>query len=449
MVSLGGCALGPDYKEPPAAQLNIPAAWQGAPVTLAADLSRWWEQLNDPALTALIQEGLTSNLDLKLAQSRLRQSLSQRRIAAAGELPSASASGSASSGGAGGSTQDSYRAGVTASWELDLFGANARTTEAAAADAQATEASGYATQVAMVAEIATTYYELRNAQNRLDVARRNLASQDETLQLITLRNRAGLTDALTLAQARTQRAQTAANIPVLETSLANSRNALAVLLGKAPGTVLPAARAALPKVPGQIAIGIPADTLRQRPDVKAAERTLAAATARIGVAEAALYPSLSLSGSIGLEALSLADIFTGPLTRSIVGSLAQSIFDGGRLREQLNIQTEAQEQAFLTYQKTVLTALQEIENALVDYANTRARKAQLEIAVRNAQQADILAAQQYSAGTIDYQSRLETQRSRLSTEDSYTSAQIDEVTALITLYRVMGGGWQAGDLKHD
>lgn len=442
LLSLGGCSLGLDYKEPALTELNIPAQWQSASATQAPDLARWWEQLNDPTLNTYISEALANNLDLKIAHSRLKQAMAQRQIAYVGQLPTASASTSASSGGSNGNSSDSYRGSLSTSWELDLFGQNARTSEAAQADLEATEANTYNTRLALVAEVARTYYELRNAENRLDVAKRNLASQSETLQFIEWRNRAGLIDALTLSQARTQRAQTAANLPALETTLANSRFALAVLLGKAPGSIAINTTASLPKLPEQIVIGIPADTLRQRPDVKAAERTLAAETARTGATEADLLPAFTLSGSLGLDALSLADILNGAtITRSIVGSLAQTIFDGGARRQRLNIQTEAQEQAFLTYQSTVLTALQEVESALVTYANNRSRTTQLEIAARNARQADTLAGQQYNAGAIDYQSRLETQRTRLSAEDSYASAQIDEITALIALYKAMGGGW--------
>ncbi len=445
LLSLSACALGPDYKEPTAEMLNIPATWQGATATQAPNLARWWEQLNDPALSPLISEALANNLDLKIAQSRLKQAMAQREIAYAGQLPTASTSASATSGGSSGNTSDSYRGSLSTSWELDIFGGNARASEAAQADLEATQANTYGTRVALAAEVATTYYNIRNAQNRLDVAQRNLASQTETLQFIDWRSRAGLIDGLTLAQARTQRAQTAANIPALETTLANAKFTLAVLLGKAPGTLGPEIDepTPLPKLPDQIAIGIPAETLRQRPDINAAERILAAETARVGVSEADLLPSFTLSGSLGLDALALADVLSGAsIARSVVGSLAQTIFDGGARRQRLNIQNEAQEQAFLTYQATVLNALQEVESALVTLANNRARKTQLEIAARSARQADILAGQQYNAGAIDYQSRLETQRSRLSAEDSYASAQIDEITALIALYKAMGGGWQ-------
>jgi NodT family efflux transporter outer membrane factor (OMF) lipoprotein len=294
--------------------------------------------------------------------------------------------------------------------------------------------------------VALNYVELRAYQARLEIAQSNLASQSETLELTVWRAQAGLSSSLDVEQARTNKEQTRAQIPGLESGLAQAEHRLAILLGQAPGTLHDklAKVAPIPAAPENIAIGIPADTLRQRPDVRVAERKLAAETARIGEVTAALYPGFQLSGSIGWETLNFGALGSGDsLTRSLLGSVAATLFDGGRIRQRIEIQNAVQEQALVNYEKTVLSALEEAENALVSHANSRIREQALREAADAAHNAVLMAHQRYSSGIIDFQKVLDTERTLLTVQDSLKTTQAESVSALIRLYKALGGGWQA------
>ena len=454
-LGLAGCVtVGPDYV-PPAT--DLPGGWTrldpaAQPVTRAdatGDLSQWWQNLNDPLLSGLIAEAQQASPDLRSAQAKLRQARASRSVAAAGRYPSVTASGRASRSRSSeetgsGDARNFFSAGFDASWELDVFGGVRRGVEAAEADLASTTASLDHTRVSLASEVALNYVDVRALQTRLGIARANLASQSETLQLTDWRAQAGLVSSQDVEQARSNREQTRAQIPALETSLAAAEHTLDVLLGKSPGTLHArlAATGELPTLPAQIAVGIPADTLRQRPDVRAAERKLAAETARVGVAEAARYPSFTLSGSIGLEALTLGALGSSDAaTSSLLAGITDPIFNAGRLRAQVEIQDAVREQAQVAYEQAVLTALQDVENALVALARNRERVDALANAAESARNAALMAQQRYSAGLVDFQSVLDTQRSVLSSEDSLASARADGVLALIRLYKALGGGW--------
>lgn len=451
-LALSGCAsVGPDYVQP---DLKAPSQWQAGSDAAHADparLAQWWRQFDDPLLTELIASALKNNLDLRLAQARLRESRLRGELAVAGLSPSVDASASAarSQGSAEtgtGMARNTFSVGFDARWEADIFGGQRRAIEAAQADAQGREASLQDTQVSLAAEVARNYLDLRSAQLRLKIARENLASQSETLQLTAWREQAGLTSTLEVEQARASVEQTRAQIPVLETGLSGAEYRLAVLLGETPGTLHAqlATHQAVPAAPAPLAVTIPADTLRQRPDVRAAERALAAATARIGQAEAARYPSLTLSGSIGLDALAV-DALTGgnALSRSVAAGLVGPIFDGGRLRKQVEIQTAVRDQTAISLEQTVLGALEEVENALVALAKGRERQAALLEATRAARAAATLAHQRYASGIIDFQTVLTTERTALTLEDSLAQARASTTQALIQLYKALGGGWSS------
>jgi NodT family efflux transporter outer membrane factor (OMF) lipoprotein len=285
---------------------------------------------------------------------------------------------------------------------------------------------------------------VRAQQSLLAISRSNLESQSETLQLTDWRSQAGLVSIQDVEQARSNREQTRAQIPSIQTSLAAAEYSLDILLGRAPGSLRErlSATAALPEVPARIAVGIPADTLRQRPDVRAAERTLAAETARVGVAEAARYPNFTLTGSIGLEALTLGSLGSADAVRSSLGAgVTAPIFDAGRLRALVDVQDAVREQALVGYEQTVLGALQEVENALVGFSRNRERGEALENAVESARIAALLARERYSAGLIDFQSVLTSERTVLILEESLARNRADGVLALIRLYKALGGGW--------
>jgi outer membrane protein, multidrug efflux system len=454
----GSCAVGPNYRKPDA---DLPARWAATASTAtsqaSADISRWWRALGDSTLSALIEEALTSSPDVRLPQARLRQARAQQTASGAAHYPSLSAGASASRSGVTGSlggTPSTPVAGTTAvggtqlqagfdvSWEVDVFGRTRRRVEAATADRQATEEALNGAHVSLAAEVARNYYELRALQGRLEIARRNLASQAETLELAGFRAQAGLVSTQDVDQARANQQQTRGQIPTLETQIAQTEHRLDVLLGSAPGTLHArlAGGGSLPAVPSSIAVTIPADTLRQRPDVRSAERTLAAETARVGVATAALYPSFSLSGSIGLDALT-----TGVVggVYSLLGGITAPLFNGGKLRAQREAQDAVREQALIAYQKIILGALEEVENALVALAQNRERVDALTNAVTAARSAAQLARQRYTAGLTDFQSVLDTDRTVLSLEDSLASSRGDGVLSLVGLYKALGGGWSA------
>ena len=451
---LAGCAaVGPDYAAPEPA---TPATWRGAAAARVAvaptapeDLASWWRRLDDPTLTGLIEQAMQGSLDLRAAQARLREARARRALAGANRFPTvaASATASVSKGSAetgGGATRDLYNAGFDASWEPDVFGGLRRGVEAAQADLEASEASLRDGQVSLAAEVALNYVELRAFQARLDIARANAASQTETLQLTQWRAQAGLTTALDVEQARANLEQTRAQIPTLETSRAEAEHRLEILLGQQPGTLADSLSgpAGIPAIPARVTVGIPADTLRQRPDVRAAERKLAAETARIGVAEAERYPNFNLSGSLGLEALSVGALASGDaVARTLLGGVAAPIFDAGRIRRQVEIQTAVQEQALVSYEATVLNALAEVENALVTLTNTQKRRENLQSAAQAARLAAQLARHRYTAGITDFQTVLDTERTVLTLEDDLKSSEAEGVSALIQFYKALGGGW--------
>jgi outer membrane protein, multidrug efflux system len=450
LALLGGCAVGVGYQAP---RRELPAAWAGAasaPVTQAAAIDpAWWRGFDDPLLSRLVQQALAANTDVRIAQARLRAARAASAVAGAALAPTIGAYGSASrSNTSGQPATTEYGLGFDASWEIDVFGGLRRGAAAAQADEQQASATLASTQVSLAAEVARNYVELRSYQVRLVITRANLASQSETVQLTEWRAQAGLVSAIDVEQARTNREQTQAQVPVLETALAQSRHALALLLDQPPSALdreLAASDApAVPQASDDVALGIPAELLRRRPDIVAAERALAAATERVGQAEAARYPSFTLSGTLGLQGLALNALTgTGALGSLLLGSMSAPIFDAGKLRQQVEIQSAAQEVALASYEATLLGALRDVENALAALANSRVREVALGRAVTAARNAAQLARHRYSSGLADFQTVLDTERSVRTIEDSVASAEADSVIALIQLYKALGGGWSA------
>lgn len=451
-LALNACALspiaGPDYRPP---DIAVPSAWtrSAAPAQDSAhppvDLATWWQQLNDPLLDQLVTQALATAPDLRDARARLRQSRASRTLAEAGLWPGIGLSAGRTRSQSGAMTQTLYNAGFDANWEIDVFGGVRRGIEAATADTQAVEATLNDTQVSLIAEVVLAYIDLRSNQNRIAIARDNLASQDETLEIAGWRAQAGLVSQLDVEQARSTREQTRAAIPALESGQAAAEHRLAVLAGQMPGALHPRLTEVrpLPAAPAQLASAIPAETLRQRPDVRAAERTLAAETARIGVQAAARYPDLTLTGTFGWQAFSLGSLGTAAsVTRSMAGTLAATLFDGGRIGSRIVAQEAVREQALVAYEKTVLTALEDVENALAAYAAGRERATARRAAVEAARRAAQLARQLYRSGLTDFQKVLDTERTRLSTEDALATAQADILTAVVQLYKALGGGWK-------
>ena len=456
LLALAGCASAPP-PQAEAARIDVPMAWSASegdaslPTSAnAPSLARWWARFSDPQLTALEAQALQANTTVTGAQAALRQARALRDVAAAALRPSlgvsASAQHSSSGVGAGRSTANNFQAGLDASWELDIFGAHRDALNASEASARASAASLGDVQVSIASELALAYITLRAGQARLLIAQENLANQQDTLQITQWRQQAGLVTALEADQARASAEQTRALLPALQTGIAQTRHALAVLTGQPPANLAASLAPVMPvpQASDDLVLAIPAETLRQRPDVRAAELQVTAALARVAQADAARAPSFRLSGTLGWSALTLGALTDGAsVVSSLLAGVSLPLFDGGAASAQLRAQQAAADQARVVYLATVLAALREVEDALVALRGDRLRLTSLHNAADAATRAAGLARQRYSSGLVDFQTVLETQRTQLSTQDSVASASADVSSDHVRLYKALGGGWQA------
>jgi NodT family efflux transporter outer membrane factor (OMF) lipoprotein len=458
---LGGCAVGPAYRAPPLAALGVPAAYGvTSRSTEAVDLAVWWRQFNDPLLTDLIGRATTANLDIAVSRTRLVQAREALIQAKASLAPSLSGSAGVTQNAAyapvtttvtdgfaiptgGNSSSTQLSLGLDAAWQVDVFGGLRRGLEAAKANRDAAVFSLAGVRTAVAGEVATNYIDVRLAQARLAIARDTLKNQDDNLQIARWRVQAGLSSSTDAEQARAQRAQTAATIPLLETSFGSAVNRLGVLTGQAPSALRQTMEKVgpIPRGPAAVAVGIPADTLRQRPDVRAAERTLASAAAQIGIAQAQLYPALSITGSLAATASRLGGIGDAG-TGSLFAGLTQTIFDAGRLRSEVRSARAGADGALATYKQTVLEGLEDVENAIQSLNSAESRQVSLTEAQEASNNAAILARAQYRVGLTDFQTLLQSEQTLLSARDSLVSAEADQALALVQLYLALGGGWQ-------
>ena len=453
-LALAACA---SLQQPTSqSRVETPAGWSvaAAPASSAAPepLTRWWDRFGDPALSTQVVRALQDSTDVEAAAARLRQARAQRDLAAAGAAATASAGASAQgSRSEGRATGEQYRIGLDASWEPDLWGGTAASVQAATAAAQGSAATLAATRLAVAAETALNLLQWRGQQARLAIARRNLASQLQTLQIVQWRAEAGLVTQLDVEQARSAVAQTRAQIPALQTAAGQSLNALAVLTGRAPGSLQAeladaadaayAAEATQPEAPSDLAAAMPADVLRQRPDVHAAERQLVAAAARVDAADANRLPRLSLGGSIGLTALSLGALGPGAGVASLAASVQLPLLDGGRVQAQVRAQEAARDEAAAQHRAVVLGALQDVEDALLALRGTREQLAAQRQAADASRAAATLAEQRYASGLVDFQNVLQSQRTRLAADDAVAATQTALNLQHVRLYKAVGGGW--------
>lgn len=464
---LSACAVGPDYRGP---QTVTPDEWHALPETGVRPsspddptLASWWTALNDPILDQLIERAIKENKNVKQAVARVTESRARRAASGfAPLLPTVDASAGASrtesdsrtSGTDGlGDDFDSsfsssgdtvYTGGLDARWEIDLFGGNRRTLEAMTAQLQASEADLRDVLVTLLGDVALGYVNVRTQQSRLSFAERNLEAQRSSFENVNFRAEAGLASTLELERAKTNYEQQRAQLPVLQSNLNQAMNRLAVLTGQPPGSLaeLLEERRAVPSAPLDIAAGVPLDALRRRPDIRSAERRLAAQTAQVGVATAAMYPSLSLSGSISLQSLTGSDLISdGRQTDRSGLSLSIPLFRGGALRQNLNAQNALLDQALATYELAVLTAYEEVENALSSWTNEQRRHEALVAAVESARRASELALLQYNSGLVDFETVLNADRTLISLEDSLASSDGEMTSNMIRLYKALGGGW--------
>ncbi len=456
---VAGCAVGPDFKKP---LFAVPEKWHGAvasashqetPATPPVDLTRWWSSFDDPLLNSLIDRAIRANYDLRLAESRIRQARATQGTASAGLWPTLNAGasytqnqvGSGSSLGSGGLTVDLFRMGLDASWELDFFGGTRRSVEAAKADVQAAVEDLRSVMVTLVSDVGSNYANLRQFQAQIEIARRNLAAQQHTAEITRKRHEAGFVGALDVANAQAQAATTESQIPVLESSANAAIYNLSVLLGLEPGALsdeLAAGKPILP-TPPEVPVGLPSDLLRRRPDVRRAEVQIHAATARIGVATADLFPKFSLTGNFGTLGQNLASL--GNISNKFWSwgpAVTWPIFDAGRIRWNIEIQKAVQEQALLTYEKSVITALKDVETALSAYSNELQHNRLIAEATANNRRAVDLSMQLYTSGKTDFLNVLNAQRSLYLSEDALAQSTNALITDLIALYKALGGGWE-------
>jgi len=442
--------VGPDYTRP---DFEAPAGWNAEAGEGRAhrradpeELARWWKVFDDPGMVSLVERAVQGNLDLKEASARVREARARRARSRAGLFPTLDASGSLQrSRGSGGTTRTLYSTDFDALWEIDIFGGVRRSIEASGADLMAAQEAMNDTLVTLAAEVALNYVEVRTFQARLEAALANLALQQETYLLEQSRVKAGLSDELSLQQAGSHLESTRSRIPSLRASVEEAKNRLAVLLGELPGAVHEelTQHRPVPAIPPETPVYTPADVLRRRPDVRRAERELAAQSARVGVAEAELYPRISLSGSIGYSASSPGDLLTaGSRTFGYGPRITLPIFRAGSIRANIEAQSALQEQALIRYESAVLAALEEVENVLTAYAQEQLRRSSLQKAAQAAREAAELAEYKYRAGVVDFSVLLDAQRSLLSAQDELAQSSGAVTSNLVRLYKALGGGWQ-------
>lgn len=465
-LPIAACSVGPNYHPATPSTLGVPTAYSvSSPVPSKlqpqVDITAWWAGFNDPLLVRIVEQARANNLDIAQAVARLRQARESLIQSRANLLPSVSGSagytrsidftgtstvtlpdGTVTSISRG--SGDSFSVGGSASYQVGLFGEVRRTVEATSARYAA---SGYdlaTVQISAESEAARNYVLARLYQAQLKNARDSLGIQDDNLEIAGFRVQAGLVSSLDSEQARAQRAQTAATIPTLEQNYNIAVSRVAVLTGQAPGALKADMEALkpIPSGPARVAVGIPADTLRNRPDVRAAERNLAAATAQIGVAKAALYPALAITGSVSTNATAFGNLFQ-QITGQLFAGLTQAIFNGGRLKAQVRSNEAAADAAFAAYKGTVLTGLEDVENAIVALDASKRRAVEFTIALDAANNSAILSRSQYRAGLTDFTTLNTTESSLLSARNGLSQAQSDQAQALIQLYLALGGGWDA------
>ena len=490
LLLLAGCTVGPNYESPTP---RSPASWfrttrtetatgpVSLPVAEPIDVE-WWGVLHDPQLTALMRRVANTNLDVRAADLRLAQSRAQRGVTSAAGYPTLNGNGSytreqpsklgvislisgsgsstaTQSNGLGGTSNafqntsgigafDLFQAGFDASWELDLWGKVRRQVESASAQVEASTEARRNTLLTSLAELARNYVQLRGLQESERIVRSNLSSAQQAASLTDRRVRGGLATDLDLANARAQAEATAAALPQLEAQELQAINAISFLLGEAPGAVAAEleTQKPLPPVPPTVPIGVPSDLARRRPDIRQADAQLHAATADIGTAEANFYPSVTLSGSVALQATQFPRALDiNALTYGIGPSVSIPIFEGGRLTRTLELRKEQAKEAAVTYQKTVLQAFHDVDNALIAYRTDQLRRERLLAQAAQSRRAYQIATERYKSGLSDFLEVLTAQRTLLQAEQDLASATTTVSTDLIMLYKALGGGWEIGE----
>ena len=453
LTLLQGCiTVGPEYSTP---KLKMQDAWHQAITDDFSDgeasLQTWWTVFNDPTLDSLIERAGQGSLKLREAYSKITETRAIRGIKESERSPNVNVSGSTTKSRIdtkhNSKTVDYLQTGAEASWEMDFWGRISRSIESADAGLEASIEDYRDVLVLLFSEVASNYIEVRKLQNQIKSLQMNIEAQRKTVEITQSRVEAGLTSALDVMQAELNLTRTESNLPSLQKLLVQAVNRISVLLGKPPGTLHSELEQAapIPNPTKKVSIGVPANLLRQRPDIRKAERELAAQTALIGVATAELYPSFSLNGSFSLKA---TDFATKSTSFGIGPSFQWNVFSGGRIRNQIKVEDARTEQALARYEQHVLDALEDVENALVSYRRERERMEKLKLSVVEAEKSVELVKFRYTSGLADFQDVLDMQRSLYEQQDQYVESEGIMIQNLIRLYKALGGGWNP-DIEPD
>ena len=460
---LGCINVGPDYKAP---IVNVPKKWTGTPPiaqkkTLQPE--QWWKAFNDPILDQLITDAIAANLDLKQALARVRDARAQRWITITAGLPtvsgtsnatrrfnnysSSSQAGPQSTGGAfgiGDQIINIFQLGFDSQWEVDIFGGERRAIEAADANIDSEIENSRNVLISLLAEVAGNYIELRTNQQLIVITRNNVNSQRDTVKLNQIRQQAGFSSMLEVAQAESQASTTEAFMPVYETVVKQSIHALSILLNREPNALSSRLNnlGSIPVMPTVAITDLPSELLLRRPDIRRAERQMAKANADIGVATAELYPRVNLSAFVGLQNAQISDFTPMGKSWDTASSLTLPIFNWGRIKANIKSKNALFDLAFLSYQSAVLTAFKEVEDALVAYANEQQRYRSLELAVNASLLSVKMANERYDHGLTMFLDVLQAQESLFQAQRNLADSKAQLSTDLIILYKALGGGWQ-------
>ena len=469
---IAGCAVGPEYRRP---DVEVPERFGSAPATQPAtqpvSLARWWTSFNDPLLTSLVERAIEGNLDVKLAEARVREARAARRAVAADYYPGVGANGSyrksrtsenafdfggepagggETPGGFGGfappgEVMDLYQVGFDASWEIDVFGGVRRSVQAAEADVGAAVENRRDALVTLLAEVARNYLELRGYQQQIEIARRNVRIQQDAAEVARAKARLAGGSELDVVRAMAQVNVTSAAIPQLEAFRDQAAHRLSILLGLPPQAITAEVLEVrgIPGGPPEVPPGLPSELLRRRADVRRAEQEVIAATARIGVAVADLYPRFALTGAFGFQSEKPRNLLDWPSRFWNIGpQVTWTVFDAGRIRANIEVQNAREEQAVIRYRQAVLGALADVEDALVAYSKEQARRRELVLAVENSRRSVELAQTLYQGGARDFLNVIDAQRSLLLAEDALVQSERATATNLVAVYKALGGGWE-------
>ena len=468
LLWMNACSVGPNYKRPAA---NVPTAYRGALAGEAAagestpappspvrsggagsvplGEEKWWEVFEDQELQGLIRTALKNNYDVRIAATRVLEAQAQLGITRADQLPALSAGGSVTSvrnpkvGPIPGYEITQGQLNASASWNVDFWGRYRRATEAARAILVANEWAQKEVMATLVANVASSYFQLRQLDLELEISKRTLGSRQDSLGLTKTLEEHGINSLLDVRQSEQLVYTAAAEVPDLERRIAQEENAISILLGNNPGDIPRGLKLTEQPHAPEVPVGLPSSLLERRPDIREAEENLIAANAEIGVARAAYFPQISLTGTAGYESAALTNLFTGPAgIWTLVGNVTQPIFEGGRLKSNVRLAEAQHEQLLLTYQQAIQGAFRDVSNALIAYRKFREFRIQQQHLVESAQDAARLSETRFKAGTTDYLEVLTNETNSFSAELALAQAQGNELNALVELYQALGGGWE-------